>query len=147
MEVDLVRILLSWLLHVDLACVVCNWDPASQSYVPWVPAAGGVGAAVGTGIGLNDLFGNTGRFSGVGDTANPTYSDTSADDSYSDTSVDDQIAQDDAEQQRYRQEWQRTNPGATTAGPPQPTVTQQGGTFIHRGIRGGIINNARRPPK
>ena len=142
MDVDLVRILLSVLLHVDVACVVCNWDPASQSYVPWVPAAGAVGAAVGTGIGLNDLF--NGGFSGVGDTANPTYSDTTADDGYSDTSVDDQIAQDEAEQQRYRQEWQRTNPGATTAGPPQPTVTQQGGTFFNRGVREGIINNSRR---
>jgi hypothetical protein len=138
MEVDLVRILLSWLLHLDFACVVCNWDPASQSYVPWVPAAGGVGAVVGTGIGLNDLIGNTGGFSGVGDTSNPTYSDTT---------VDDQIAQDDAEQQRNRQEWQRTNPGATTAGPPQSTVTEQGGSFIHRGIRGGIINSAGRKSK
>lgn len=126
MEVDLANILLILLHHVDPACIVCNWDPATQSYVPWVPAFGAGGAAAGTGIGLNDLFGNTGRFSGVGDTANPQYSDTS---------VDDQIAQGDAEQQRYRQEWRRTNPGATTAGPPQSTVTQQGGVFFHRAIR------------
>src|SRR5215213_5712710 len=52
MELGLLTSVFGWLLYIDLSCIVCNWDPATNS---WIPAAGT--AAAGTGLGLNDLFG------------------------------------------------------------------------------------------
>ncbi|HLF79085.1 MAG TPA: hypothetical protein VJB57_16510 [Dehalococcoidia bacterium] len=142
MEVELANIFFSWLLHVDLTCIVCNWDPASQSWVPYT--AGGLGAAAGTGLGLNDLFQETGdggfeetSSGGVGDTANPTYSDTTADDNIA--ANNDRIAASELAKQRQNENYRATHPGATTAGPSQPTLEEQGGRFFHRGVRKRIM--------
>ena len=50
MEVNLASIVLGWFLNVDLTCIVCNWDSATNSYVP---AAGSVGAAAAAAGGLS----------------------------------------------------------------------------------------------
>jgi hypothetical protein len=130
MDIGALGIVLNVFLHIDPACIVCNWDPATQSWVPY--GAGGLGAAAGTGLGLNDLFGETGDGGigetpggGVGDTENPQYSDTTA---------DDRIAADQSEQQRLSDHYRATHPGATTAGPSQPTTAEQAGTFFHRAV-------------
>jgi hypothetical protein len=136
-------------MDVGILCTFCNWDDNTWRVLGGLGIAGlaaGV-ASVGDfyhdwpsddpspppppppapdpGVGLNDLFGNTDRFGGVGDTANPTYSDTS---------VDDRIAAGEQEQQRLDDQYRATHPGATTAGPTQPTTTEQGGAFFRRAI-------------
>jgi hypothetical protein len=126
-------------MDVEAACIICNWYDAllwpilglaalaSTAAAGWGNLAADAydsyagdpgpppppAAAPDTGVTLNDLFGETDRFTGVGDTTNPTYSDTSA---------DDRIAADEAEQQRINEYWKNTHPGATTAGPPEPTT-------------------------
>ncbi len=51
MEFEIASLVFNWLLHIDLGCIVCNWDPARG----WVPAAGAATAA--GGLSLSDLFG------------------------------------------------------------------------------------------
>lgn len=149
MEVGLVNIFFNWLLHIDLACIVCNWDPATQSWIPF----GAAGAAAGTGLGLNDLFGQT-PGGGVGnppappggwgslpppytphpeDVAppdGPTYGGPPPDphtvdpvNQFDPTSrIEDRAAADERERQRQNDLYRVTHPGATTAGPPPPTA-------------------------
>jgi hypothetical protein len=128
MEVDLAYAFLNWFMQIDLLCIVCNWDPATQS---WVPAAGA--AAAGTGLGLNNLFGPFYDLPpldpGLG-SFDPTFGQP-----YSNTSNDDRIAADQAEQERLDREYRATHPGATTAGPAQPTTNEQMADFFHRAIR------------
>ena len=128
------------MMDVEAVCIICNWYDSILWPILGLAAFGSAAAAgwgnlaadaydsytgpgpapppppapaPETGVTLPDLFGETDRFTGVGDTANPTYSDTSA---------DDQIAANQTEQQRINEYWKNTHPGATTAGPPEPTT-------------------------
>lgn len=150
MDVHLASILFSWLLHIDLSCIVCQWDPATNSWVPWV---GGGAGGIGGGLGLNDLFGGevgggavgdtsvgTSGGAGAGDTAhpedtgglgepvNPDTTQTVPPGSppplpseYRDRSDPDaRVRAEETEQQRARDSRHARYPGETTA-PPQPT--------------------------
>jgi hypothetical protein len=158
MEVGLASFLfIDGLWEIGTACVRCNWDSALGGlyWIPGLSSVLGIGlgiyeysqsgatssppvppspvphtAAPDTGsgdasVGLNDLFGETDRFQGVGDTANPTYSDTSA---------DDRIAAEEARRQFVNDYYRATHPGATTAGPSQPTPTEQAGSIFRRAV-------------
>lgn len=166
MEVDLANILFSWLLHFKLACIGCNTSSLLGPFAPFgalasalATVAGGLAsaynyasgdagppvvqgvsddAAENTGLGLNDLFGETGG--GVGDTTNPTYSDTTAMDRQA--AADARIAADEARQQFTNQFYRATHPGATTAGPTQPTTAEQAGGIFRRAVESHIKGEA-----
>ena len=162
MEIELASILFGWLLHVDLTCIVCNWDPASQSWVPYT--AGGLGAAAGTGLGLNDLFGpfhdlptlpyppwdpeagppHPEDLAGLGEPVDPFRQAVPPGNppplpaDYSDRSDPDaRAATEEAERQSDRDDRHTRHPEDSVAGPPSsgPTYEEQAGHFFNRGIR------------
>jgi hypothetical protein len=162
MELDLLGNLFGLLLHVDLTCSVCNWDPATNS---WIPAAGT--AAAGTGLGLNDLFGPNWDlpqlpyppYDPTGGTPHPEDaggpdSPGSADSTpggpvdphrfqneevglhnTSDVATTDAVVEAyEAEQQRLRDYYRATHPGATTAPPVGPSSEEQASGFFWRAM-------------
>ena len=139
MEVDLANIVFSWLLHIDLACVVCNWDPATQSWVPYT--AGGVGAGAG-GLGLSNLFGPEVGGTAVGDTSAGGGTATNGGQDSGETPPGSGNGPPDPsaavrEHQQLLDNHYRASPrGSTTAPPSQPT-TGAGG-LIHRSLRSNI---------
>jgi hypothetical protein len=158
MEVELASFLTVGFWQIGTDCIRCNWDSALGGlyWIPGLSSVLGIGLGIyeysqggatsssppippaptpptaagdtgpgDTSVGLNDLFGETDRFQGVGDTANPTYSDTSA---------DDRIAAEEARRQFVNDYYRATHPGATTAGPSQPTPTEQAGSIFRRAL-------------
>jgi len=162
MEIDLANIIFSWLLHVDLACIVCNSDGTT-----WTGAAGAAGA-FGGGLGLSDLFGSDVGGTATGDTSadysgrsrlgEPVDPDTYNTDPYgsvgggaapqtvppgsppADPTAIQNIEDPSARAAAYDQERERVrtanaDPDDTTAPPPQPTYTEQAADFFNRTIR------------
>jgi hypothetical protein len=152
MEVDLANIVFSWLLRVDLACIVCNWDQQDWTVLG---ASGLAGLAITAAV-AGDMYnsytssaatspvvqgGATGAYDGPelqipgggtgplepGSGNQPVDPHTlppppNAFDS--DTAIEDKIAADEAEQRRQRD----LHPGDTTA-PPAPKT---GGAFFDK---------------
>ena len=134
MEVNLASIVLGWFLNVDLTCIVCNWDPATNSYVP---AAGTVGAAAAAAGGLsgagpwpsNPYPGDTPP---LGEPVNPDNrqqvppgSPPPVPSGYSDRSdMDGMVAAEQADRDRARDSRQARHPEDTTA-PSGPSTGER----------------------
>lgn len=136
MQFDIVSFLFSSVLQVDLAqlaCIVCNWDPETGSYVPYVPAAGAAGAAA-AGVGSAGVGGAQAGTSNtypdgtprLGQPVNPDLrqqvppgSPPPPPGEYFDRSdMDGRVAAEEAERQRARDSRHARHPEDSTAPPP-----------------------------
>ena len=126
MDVELASYLLSWLAHIDVACIVCNWDPATGTYVP---AAGAAGAAAGGLAGAGPWFPPPNPYytppGSHGNEPPDPHDQRHTNQFDSTTTIDDSIAASEEEQRRVRDVSRMQHPGDTTAGPPEPTTRQE----------------------
>ncbi len=142
LELELVNVLFSWLTHVGSACIVCNWDPASQSWVPYAgtAAAGAAGAAAGTAAGQAGGRGAGGSGSpGLGQPVNPdTYQRLPPGHAPAVPSeyiprddVDARVAGDEAAREQARADRHARHPEDTPAPPPNQPDHSAGDAFYH----------------
>jgi len=138
MDLDMASYVFNWLAHIDLACIVCNWDPVTQSWVPY--AAAGAGTGLGAYPGLSDLIDDMLHpppavgAPGVGEGWHAGWSGIPVPDEnfeptgpvdphdLQDMTQEERGAAEDQEQQRLRDQYEENNPDATTAGQPEPTT-------------------------
>jgi hypothetical protein len=135
MEVDLANMLFGWLLQIDLACIVCNWDPATGTYVPAAGTVGATAAAAGGLYGAGPWPSNPypGDTPPLGDPVNPDNrqqvppgSPPSIPSGYQDRNdLDGRVAAEEAERQRARDSRHVRHPEDSTAPPSGPSTAER----------------------